>query len=72
MSLKPIPPNCFGTHNLSQLNQWILPLSSDDLHQKAAIADVRFLQVDFGNLKQLIAYIGMAKATDFRIISLPA
>lgn len=65
--LKPIPPIYFGTQGSSQLSLWIFLLSFVDLHQKLAIAKVRFLQVILGNLKQLIAWIGIAKAKTSRL-----
>jgi len=72
ISLKLIPPRSLGTQSLSQLSQCIFHLSSWEHHQKESMADVKFLQVVFGSLKQLIAWIGIARATNFKIIFFPA
>lgn len=47
-------------------------LSSVACHQKAAIADLRLLHVVLGSVKQVMAYIGIAIATDYKITSFPA
>lgn len=71
ISLKSNPPCALDRQSLSQDCQCIFLFFSLEFHQKDDIALVRLSQEVLGNLKQDIAYTGMAIATDLRRISLP-
>ena len=65
------PSPDFGLHNVSQLFQWIFLWPPHSPHQNFLICISILLHKPTGNLKQLIAKVGMAWTTAFRNTSLP-
>lgn len=71
ISLKSKPPFFLQRYTLSQLIQYTFLWFSEELHQKSAMALVSDSQVDFGSLKHVMAWIGIASATALRTSSFP-
>ena len=71
-SQNPIPPSSFGAHIFSQLNHANLLWFSYCPHQKRLTILASSSHKASKSLKQLIVYDGIAWATDFIRISLPA
>lgn len=69
--LNPKPPKNFDVQILSQLTQWILRSLSFCTYQKFFIKLSSSVHRVVGSLKQLIAYMGIAKAIASKRISLP-
>ena len=72
MSRKPIPPFFFVVHSFFQFIQCIFLSFFVFPHQYLAIVELIESHRDFGSLKRLIVYVGMAYATVLINISLPA
>ena len=68
----PIPPSSFAVQSLSHFNQWIFLLSVFCPHQYWAIRLFTSSHHVLGRRKQFIMYVGIACATAFIRISLPA
>lgn len=71
-SLNPIPPFALGLHNLSHVIHGIFLSSFFCPHQNRLIMAPSSLHNESGSLKQLMEYVGMAWATAFISVSLPA
>lgn len=61
----------FEAHSFSQLSQWIFCSFAHWLHQNQVIILFNSKHRPLGSLKQLIAYVGIDKATTLKIISFP-
>lgn len=68
----PIPLPTLGSQSLSQLSQTIFLSSCFWPHQNLRIILVKSSQREFGSLKQLMVYVGIAWATTLINTSLPA
>ena len=71
-SRKPIPPSFFCVQSFFQLIQWIFLSSFVCPHQYFANKELMLSHVDLGNLKMLMAYVGIACAIVLIRTSRPA